>query len=41
MTELTIVASFRDGREPEEEEVRQLIEDEWLGVLIAYDTEEV
>lgn len=40
-TELTIVCLFPDNREPDEEEVRDLVEGQWLGVLTEYETEEV
>lgn len=39
--ELTIVVRFREGFEPEEEEVRHLIEDVWCGTLLTYELEEV
>lgn len=39
--EVTIVARFREGSEPEEEETRHLIEDRWMGELIEFETEEV
>jgi hypothetical protein len=39
--ELTIVARFKEGFEPEEEEIREWVEYQWYGTLVEVEIEEV
>jgi hypothetical protein len=39
--EVTVVMRFPRGYEPEEEECRQWVEDQWMGTLLEYEMEDV
>ena len=40
-TEVTITMRFQWGREPTEEEIREQVEEIWLGVLVGHEQEDV